>query len=355
MNITEIKFCETEKWNNIVKTFDNYDVYYLNEYVKAFKINGDGEPILIYFENNTTKAINVVMKRDIAKSIHFKDIIKENMYFDLTTPYGYGGFLVDGDDIENLSKVYSEFCYHNNYICEFVRFHPLLKNWQGLQVLYTIIYKGNTVCIDTSSQKRIYSDITSKNRNMIRKAQKSGIETYWSRDISIIKVFIDMYNQTMDKNNADEYYYFSNEFYLSILNDMKYNSMWFYTKINGEIASIAIFMFCNQNMHYHLSATREKYLQLAPTNLLLYEAALWACENGYKKLHLGGGVGSQPDTLYKFKKAFSKNSDQEFYIGQRVFNEKIYRELVEIRKSEEIVFDENNNAISFFPSYRGKL
>ena len=36
------------------------------DYVKAFKIHGDGEPTLFYYEDQNIKAINVVMKRDIS-------------------------------------------------------------------------------------------------------------------------------------------------------------------------------------------------------------------------------------------------------------------------------------------------
>ena len=37
---------EKKKWNQIVTSFKNYDVFYMVEYVEAFKFHGDGEPIL---------------------------------------------------------------------------------------------------------------------------------------------------------------------------------------------------------------------------------------------------------------------------------------------------------------------
>lgn len=68
---------ENEKWDSLVKSFKEYDVYYLSGYVKAFKINGDREPQLYYFENATTRAINVVMKRDLFKETYFHNKVKE--------------------------------------------------------------------------------------------------------------------------------------------------------------------------------------------------------------------------------------------------------------------------------------
>ena len=92
-----------------------------------------------------------------------------------------------------------------------------------------------------------------------------------------------------------------------------------------------------------------EYRNLAPTNLLLYKAALWGCEQGYKTFHLGGGVGSGEDNLYKFKVSFNRKSDYQFSIGKQIFNQDIYNELVKERASQDVEF---NRESSFFPLYR---
>ena len=102
-------------------------------------------------------------------------------------------------------------------------------------------------------------------------------------------------------------------------------------------------------MHYHLSGSLLEYRHLAPSNLLLYKAALWGCEQGFKTFHLGGGVGSGADSLYKFKAAFNKMSDYQFSIGKQVFDQERYDELVKICKDSDPNFDETSH---FFPLYR---
>lgn len=335
------------QWDSIVKSFRQYDVYYLSGYVKAFQINGDGEPVLISFESGNTRAINVVIKRDLADCEYFKDFEKEQ-YFDIVTPYGYGGWVVEGDDYKTLKNEYEAFCINESIVSEFVRFNPLLENWKGLEKIYDEVHLGETVFMDTETDEIIWQNISSKNRNVIRKAQKSGLKVYWGRDPGLIQPFIDIYNATMDKDYADSYYYFGRDFYESVLEDLKQNAMWFYAKKGDEIAAIAIFMFCNGKIHYHLSASRREYQGLAPTNLILYEAALWATNHGYMRLHLGGGVGSSHDSLYKFKKAFNRGEDTEFHIGRKVFLPEMYEGLVEIRKNEPDYDAETR----FFPAYR---
>ena len=35
---------EAEQWDAVVRSFTEWDVYYLSGYVKAFQIHGDGDP-----------------------------------------------------------------------------------------------------------------------------------------------------------------------------------------------------------------------------------------------------------------------------------------------------------------------
>ncbi len=331
MSINVYTLEQEREWNEVIRSFKDYDVYYLPNYVKAFQIHGDGKPLLLYFHNKDTRAANVVIKRDISKFELFAEAVEPNTYFDITTPYGYGGFLVEGKEYADLLKDYISFCIKENIVCEFVRFHPLLENWKGLENLYEEIYLGDTVFMDTRSEEIIWENMTSKGRNKIRKAWKNGIRIYWGREPELVRSFMELYNATMKKDEAEKYYYFSREFYESILEDLKQNAMWFYAKKEEEIIAIAIFMFCNGKMHYHLSGSKKEYQNLAPSNLMLYEAAAWAANHGYERLHLGGGLGSGRDSLYEFKKAFNRKEDSKFYIGRRIFDSAIYEKLVELR------------------------
>lgn len=334
------------KWDEIVKSFKHYDVYWLSGYVRAFEINGDGQPLLFFYENSDTRGINVVMKRDISCTCHFFNIIEQNRYFDFSTPYGYGGWIIEGDGINELFRTYEEWCLNNNIISEFVRFHPIIMNNVTCENSYKVIQLGKVVTLDTTSSEKIWSNLTSKNRNCIRKAQKNSIKIYNGRYPQIYRVFMDIYNKTMDKDNADKYYYFSQEFYDSVLNNLPYNSQVFYAEYEEKVIAASIMLMSNRKMNYHLSASLKEYSSLAASNLLLYSAAVWASNNGYETLYLGGGVGSREDNLFKFKKSFFRGEDlYSFYIGKKIFNKNVYDELVKKSGIEER---------NFFPQYRSK-
>lgn len=340
---------QAEQWDAVVRSFKQHDAYWLSGYVKAFQIHGDGEPLLFYYEDACIRGINVVMKRDVAKDKHFAGKIPEGQFFDFATPYGYGGWIVEGEaasaNTEKMFQAYTAWLQKNGIISEFVRFHPMLKNHEACQDFYEVIRLGEVVHMDLSSREGIWENIISKNRNMIRKAIKNDVKIFNGRFPEIYRQFRSIYNGTMDKDNADEYYYFGEEFYQSCLEDLPQNAQMFWAEKDGKVIAASIMLMTNGRMNYHLSGSLREYSSLAPTNLLLYEAALWGCANGYKTLYLGGGVGSGEDSLFKFKRAFYRGDDlNRFYIGKKIFIVERYEELLSMRNDLPDT--------GFFPKYR---
>lgn len=334
---------DSEQWDNIVKSFKEYDVYWLSGYVKAFQIHGDGEPMLFSYNDNSTRGINVVMKRDVADDLIFRDRLLKRQFYDFSTPYGYGGWIVEGENFKGLSHAYESWIEKNGIISEFVRFHPMLQNQKWCNDFYDVIPLGKVVHMDLSCPKTIWENMTSKNRGHIRKAIKSGVVVYNGRYPEIYERFQQIYEETMDKDVADTYYYFNNDFYESVLNDLPENAQVFYAELDKKIIAATIILTTNCRMNYHLSGSLQEYSSLCATNLLLYKVALWGCANGYKTLYLGGGLGSSEDSLFKFKRSFYKGDLNRFFIGKRIYDLSKYEELVSMRNGIES---------SFFPLYR---
>lgn len=345
MSITVYTLDRAEEWDVAVRSFREYDVYWLSGYVKAFRLHGDGEPLLFHYESPETRGINVVMKRDVSKDKHFAGKLPEGCYFDFATPYGYGGWIIEGTNTDGLFEEYRRWLEKNGIISEFVRFHPMVGNHTACYSFYEVIQLGEVVHMDLSSPGAIWENIISKNRNMIRKAAKNDIRIFNGRYPEIFKTFRVIYNGTMDKDNADPYYYFDESFYESILNDLPQNAQVFYAVKDGQVIAASIMLAANGRMNYHLSGSLREFSSLAPTNLLLYEAALWGCANGCKTLYLGGGVGSGEDSLFKFKRAFYKGELNHFFIGKKIYDQGKYDELTGLRAEIENP--------GYFPKYRG--
>ena len=345
MMITVYTLEQSEQWDIVVRSFKKYDVYWLSGYVKAFQIHGDGDPLLFYYEDVDTRGINVVMKRDIAKDERFQGKIEEGCYFDFSTPYGYGGWIIEGENTEELFTAYEGWISRNGIISEFVRFHPMVKNHDASRSFYEVIQLGEVVHMDLSSPEDIWTNIISQNRNKIRKAIKNGIKIYNGRFPEICEKFRTIYNGTMDKDDAEEYYYFGEEFYKSVLEDLPQNAQVFWAEKDGQVIAASIMIGANGYLNYHLTGSLRQFISLAPGNLVLYTTALWGCANGYRTFYLGGGVGSREDSLFKFKRGFNKGELNHFYIGKRIFDQEKYDGLLGIR--------ETINNPDYFPKYRG--
>lgn len=336
------------KWNNIVRSFPDYDVYSLPEYAIPFAIHGDGIPLIIYYKSSDFMAYSVQMLRKIVSSVLIGD------YYDIISPYGYGGWHFKGNySADDLKFFYQEiicFLRNHNIVSSFVRYTPLNGNFIYDEPLYNIKFIGKTVEINLDSQDIIWNGITSKNRNCIRKAIKNDIIIrHGHNDLSLLKLFKRMYDDTMRRDNANSYYFFSSEFYHALDYYLSDNYELFYAIYNDQIISMAIILYANDSIHYHLSCSEYEYRSLAPSNLLLYEVAKWGCDNGFKHFHLGGGLGGHQDQLYKFKASFNRYSDCSFYIGKLIVNINNYDILVDERCQTDHEFDKHSD---YFPLYR---
>ena len=283
------------------------------------------------------------MKSDISYSPKFNDLLPKGKYYDLETPYGYGGPLSDKPVPENSQKRFLEdicqYADQNGIVSQFVRFHPLLMNHETATLIFETRYLHDTIYIDTESPDLIMKNMDSKNRNMIRKAAKSGV-TIERQSIDQYNKFIPIYLETMEKDNADDYYFFGEEYFNAQLK-LKDNSCIFFALFGGHPIAAAIMYYNDKFIHYHLAGTITEFRKYAPSNLLLYETACWASEQGIKKFHLGGGM-VQDDNLFGFKKQFNKNGRLPFVIGKTVFDHEKYQELLTIRKKFNPEFNINN-------------
>ena len=93
---------------------------------------------------------------------------------------------------------------------------------------------------------------------------------------------------------------------------------------NGKIISMAIFIFDEKAMFYHLGANSTE--QMKSNNNAIYaifESAFdFAYNKGIPLCYLGGGV-EENDELFAFKKQFA-SFITPFYIGGVIYNKEIY-------------------------------
>lgn len=343
---------DSKEWNPLVKSFPDWDIYYLYEYARSLEMHGDGTPVLLYWKGETMQICYAAMLQDIAACEGFHGSLAKGRYFDMATPYGYGGPLVKGErsdgDMRQFLKTLTQECRRRGIVSQFFRFDPLVKGQDAFFGLLEAKSFKNTVYMDLKSEEAIFKNMDPKNRNMVRKAKKHNVQVF-SDCGGHLGEFIQIYNETMKRNKAGDYYYFKPEYFTYLQEEFQNHVAYFYAAYEGKIISAAMFLYNGQFMHYHLSGTLWEYRQLASVNLLLYEAALWGSRRGIRKLHLGGGM-EKDDSLYGFKKQFNRNGALPYTIGRAVFDPDAFHGLIKKRAEADPAFDVGN---PFLIQYRG--
>lgn len=345
---------DKNEWNKILdEEFNDFnDVYYRYEYFELYAKHYNVELGAIFWEDKNIKIFWTHLIRDISKIEQFKDF----EYYDLTTPYGYGGPLIIKkiEDKEKVSKSlkaffedYGNCALRNNYVCEFIRFYPIFGNWKFFNKIFNVEYLNDVVIIDlTKDLEEIWKNIKKGHRYNIKKSVEEGciIEIISKPLISDIEDFVNLYYESMDKNKAPKKYYFPMESINDHFNLL--NSVLIKVKYKKGIIGASMFIFWDKIIHYHLSGAAYGFKGLYSSDLILWEAIKWAKENGFKYLHLGGGRGKN-DSLFEFKKGFSKEI-LPFYIGKKIFNMEAYQKLLTLNPTSIRPND-------YFPAYRQGL
>lgn len=309
-----------EHWDEELDTFQptERDIYFREEYVRLY-------------ETDTEKAVCCIVN-DGEQTMLFPFLSRTFAYQgqtlqDFETAYGYGGPIWhqanDQFKVVALHMMVDELK-HQNYIAGFVRFHPLLANYASFSV-GRLIEDRKTVAIDLSLEENDIwmQEIHTKNRNVIKKGEKSGLYFVVDNDFKYLSDFIRLYDATMDKLDAADFYYFKQQYYEEFVNTLP-NSFLGVVLYEDRVVSAAIFMYEGEYGHYHLSGSDVTALKLSPNNFMLWHAALELKRRGVKVLHLGGGTTSaEDDSLFCFKSRFSKHTYQ-FCLGKLIFNEQLY-------------------------------
>ncbi|MGL4567675.1 MAG: GNAT family N-acetyltransferase [Fusobacteriaceae bacterium] len=322
------------------------DIYFKKEYGKIFELNGDGKLEVFKIDCEFGKVNYQFLKREIDSEL--------GRYFDISTPYGYGGPVFsdykDSESLDGLKKrfqdEFSEYCGRERIVSEFIRFHPIIKNHEFLKDIVDVVFNRHTICLEVDSEEKILENLTSVCRNRIKKSFDYNITIKIENKI---EDFYNLYIETMKKNCADEYYYFSKDFFQNTMNLLCDGAKIFSAYIDDELVSSVLVLHQDEYMHYHLIGSSSNHKDVGINNRLIFEIAKWGSENGKKYLHLGGGYMGDEDSVYHFKSTFTKKEPLEFYIGKKIHDKKIYNQLVDIRMAKSPI--ENSN---FFPLYRAK-
>ena len=324
------------------------DIYFEPAYASLYE-NDNCKVCEYRFESEDGIITNLFMKRRISI-----DLGDGKTYYDLTTPYGYGGPVIHSlrDDVSKEVLIneymndFGAYVKQNDIVSEFVRFHPIIGNGVDFRKAYDSIYDRKTVGTNLTFDDVIKEEFSKHKRKDIKKILSNPDISYIvDEHPESLEDFLEIYYSTMDRDNASDYYYFDGSYFSELLRRFPNKIITCKVFLKEKLISMGVYFRYGKLMHAHLSGTLNEYLSYSPAYILKYAMALYGHEKGCSVIHYGGGSSRDPENgLYKFKKDFGKNTDFDFYIAKKIWNKDIYERLCE-KTGADVSSD-------FFPAYR---
>jgi hypothetical protein len=342
---------ERAKWLETWRDWPDREVYAHPAYPALYA--GDGEPLCAML----TSALGTVLYPFLLRPTSTDpSLASAGTYFDLITPYGYGGPVWwGGGDPEALASefwpAFNEWAEKSGVVAEFVRcslFSETLLPYPGERS----VRQQNFVRSLDLDDEALRMDFEHKVRKNINKATRNGLTVEIDLDGRRFDAFYAIYTATMDRREASQTYYFPREYFDAIHTNLAGQFLYAHTIHEGQIVSTELVLASQTRLYSFLGGTHAASFELRPNDLLKFEIMRWGRQNGKRDYVLGGGY-SPGDGIFRYKQSFAPNGSRDFLTGSRVLDEAVYDTLVRAKADwHSRQGREWTPAEGYFPAYR---
>ena len=323
-----LSLSDSDMWNECLEKLpvDCQDVYFTPKYYSLYQNYGDGEAQCFVFEKEGEIALYPFLKNPVS-SLGYK---LEKEYFDIQGAYGYNGLIASTEDAGFIAAFWNEFdswCQENDVIAEFMRFHPLMKNYKLGKGHFRLIHDRNTVYLDlTQTEDEIFQGFEKSTRKHIQKAEQNIEIRPACYSEENVEIFNRIYRENMEHVHSIPYLYFSLEHFRNLF---RMEDVEFFVAYQDDIP-IACYSGLVSKEYYgnYLRASLTEYNKTGVNTLMYWSMIKSAKAHGCHYVHFGGGTSGDPEnSLLKYKMNYSKTLS-EFWIGKKIHNQEVYDQVV---------------------------
>lgn len=338
------------RWLQVLQASGGYDFCHLPQYHRVAEGQGEGTAhLFVWQEDGHTIALPLLVRP--------VDMPQREPWMDATSVYGYGGPVVSPGEIsravvDNFQGALHQAFRELRIVCAFSRLHPLLPQHHLLDGLGEFQLRGQTVSIDLTLPEEVqWAGYHKKCRQEIRKLQDAGFVGIHDPELRYLPEFVQTYHETMGRVSAHSAYYFDLAYFQSLAREMGPALHLFVVLHGDEVAAASLATLSGGIMQDFLGGSRNAYLKMSPDRLSVDTERRYAREMGAHVLHLGGGVGSLEDTVFKYKTRFSGRR-HTFSTWQGLFLPEVYDSLCSERARLNAELDLSATNPGYFPAYR---
>jgi predicted N-acyltransferase len=335
---------QRDEWQAVLKEIGADDIYFSPDYVRLNgHVSGGTAECFVYRDGEA-----VIAYPYLRRPIDGHDL------FDLTSPYGFGGYVTASPraKMADFTAAFRAYCRETRVVSEFIRYHPLFENHEYAADDSLDIAEHQLVVVAELDQAPtdLAASMAKDTRKKIRKAEKAGISIVHDAAWEHYQAFTALYHQTMDQKSASRFYHFSSRFFAGLVDRLADRCALLLATLDGRmIGGLLIFRGPAYGYNY-LSCSDYDYTNLGTNDALQLAALEWARDRGVRRYLLGGGLKGE-DSLFRFKAKFSPDRGR-FFIGRRIHLPDVYQDLCVERmkalESDAETFFEQ----TWFPLYR---
>ncbi|WP_106534221.1 GNAT family N-acetyltransferase [Planomicrobium soli] len=321
---------EHVRWQKILDLFQFSDIYYTAQYfLSAIKLD-PGEPLLFYYVDDEGEVAYPFIKRLINE--------EDASYFDITTPFGYGGPLLkikgDGEKLtKNFRRAFERFCRDEKIIVELIRFHPIANNASffinqlplyPMYATYTLDIKQHVQQLKTNKS---YTNNSPNSDNQVI-IKKLGTVRH------LFDFLVLYYSAARRREEADSYYFFTNDYFEALISSLGPSLHLFGAYQEEKLVSACYVLAMGDTIFYHLEGSVSGQRDENACQSLLWKIAEWGEENHFSYLHLGGDFKGDHEPRKNLKQEISNMEPATFFIGQHVHDVPVYSKLVSSKETD---------------------
>jgi hypothetical protein len=342
---------ERESWLAAWHQWPGREVFAHPGYLALY--SKEGQPLCALLTSTQGAVLYPFLLRDTSSD---PALSSAGVYFDVSTPYGYGGasWWGAGDPKALAAEFWPAFdawAAHNGVVAEFVRcnlFEETLLPYPGERV----VRQPNVVRSLDLDDETLWMDFKHSTRQNIQRARRSGLMVEIDLDGRRFETFYAIYTATMDRRGASPAYYFPREYFEAIHQGLAGQYLYAHTLHHGEIVSTELVLASQSRLYSFLGGTHASAFVMRPNYLLKFEVMRWGQAHGKRHYVLGGGY-SPGDGIFRYKQPFAPKGSRDFLTGSRVLNPAAYDSLIRARTASEALQGRDwTPAEGYFPAYR---
>ena len=356
------------RWSALIGELPGHlqDIHFLPQYGRIYRETHGFESLLAVWREADAFVLQPFVRRPLAGLPFLAEAPDRDRFFDIANAYGFGGALCNAIEPElaqtayrNFREAFCEWGRSTGVASEFTCLHPVLETQQRAMMgsVMPSSYEKDVVVIDLSGSE-------AEMRSRLRKGHRSGITAAERHGVRVVRcdasgealaLFYELYLETMKRRQAEERWFLPAAYFARTASELgEGRTSLLISYVEGEAVSACFLMHDFETAYYHFAGTRAAEGSLGINNHLVWQAALWSKERGFRRLHLGGGVTRNPDdTLLRFKSGFS-DCRLPLYTYFSVHDEVTYRELCDRKRAYERSILGAEVDSDFFPLYRRK-